>query len=166
MIFGSPKQRNVEPPNTVEAGRSQLAEALREVGPHCLQRGVTLCLEALSPQETNLITTVPQAVELIDEVNHPGIDLMLDVKAMASMPDGILRTIRRFGRRAKHVHVNDPNRHAPGMGPEPIDFKPVLAALVEAGFQGWVSCEPFVYEPDPDTVARTAIETLRAAMPA
>jgi sugar phosphate isomerase/epimerase len=163
MIFGSPKQRNVEPPNTADAARRRLVEGLRAVGPHCQERGVTLCFEALAPAETNLINTIDEAVALIDEVNDPGIDLMLDVKAMASMPDGVVGTIRRFGRRAKHVHVNDPSRHAPGMGPDPIDFKPVLAALAETGFSGWVSCEPFIYEPDPDTVARVALQTLKAA---
>ncbi len=163
MIFGSPKQRNVEPPNTPEAARRYLIEGLREVGPHCRKNGVTLCFEALSPQETNLINTIDEAVALIDEVNSPGIDLMLDVKAMASMPDGILKTIEKYGHRAKHVHVNDPSRHAPGMGPNPIDFKPVMAALAAGGFKGWVSCEPFIYEPDPDTVAKTALKTLKAA---
>ena len=74
-------------------------------------------------------------------------------------------TIRQFGARAKHVHANDPSKHGPGMGDDPADFKPILAALAETGYRGWVSAEPFIYEPDPDTVARTAIDTLKAAMP-
>ena len=90
---------------------------------------------------------------------------MIDVKAMANMPDGVIGTIKNFGARAKHVHANDPSRHAPGMGDNPADFKPILAALAESGYRGWVSVEPFIYEPDPNTVARTAIETLKAALP-
>jgi D-psicose/D-tagatose/L-ribulose 3-epimerase len=80
------------------------------------------------------------------------------------MPDGIVNTIKKFGRRAKHVHANDPSRHAPGMGNAPVDFFPILEALTKSGYAGWISVEPFIYEPDPDTVARTAIETLKTAM--
>jgi sugar phosphate isomerase/epimerase len=164
MVFGSPKQRNIEPPNTLAAARTNMIQGLRDVAPLCQQRGVTLCLEALSHKETNLITTVAQAAEVVDQVGTPGIDIMLDVKAMASMPDGIVNTIKKFGRRAKHFHANDPSRHAPGMGNAPVDFYPILEALTKSGYTGWISVEPFIYEPDPDTVAKTAIETLKAAM--
>ncbi len=165
MILGSPKQRNVEPPDTLEDATKRFADGLRQVAPVCQARGVTICIEALSPQETNIITTVDEAAALADEVGAEGIDIMIDVKAMASMPDGVLGTIRKYAARAKHVHANDPTRHGPGMGPDPVDFKPILAALAESGYRGWVSVEPFIYEPDPDTVARTAIETLKAATP-
>lgn len=165
MIFGSPNQRNVEPPNTLKAARARWIEGLRDVAPVCRSRGVTLCIEALSPAETNIILTVDEAVAMADETDAPGIDIMIDVKAMASMPDGVVGTIKKHGARAKHFHANDPTKHGPGMGDDPADFKPILASLAETGFDGWVSVEPFIYEPDPDTVARTAVETLRAAMP-
>ncbi len=165
MVLGSPKQRNVEPPDTPEAARARFVQGLRAVSPVCASRGVTIGIEALSPAETNIIQTVAEAAALADEVDAPGIDIMIDVKAMASMPDGVVGTIEQFGGRAKHVHANDPSRHGPGMGDDPADFRPILAALADSGYRGWVSVEPFIYEPDPDTVARTAIETLKAAMP-
>lgn len=164
MTLGSPNQRNVEPPNTFKAARARLVEGLRAAAPVCQSRGVTICFEALAPAETNIITTVDEAAALVDEVAAAGIDIMIDVKAMATMPDGIIGTIEKYGARAKHVHANDPSKHGPGMGDNPADFKPILAALAESGYRGWVSVEPFIYEPDPDTVARTAIETLKAAM--
>lgn len=165
MVFGSPKQRNVEPPNTHQAARARFIEGLCAAAPVCQSRGVTICVEALSTAETNIITTVDEAAALADEADAPGIDIMIDVKAMASMPDGVIGTIRKFGARAKHVHANDPSRHAPGMGDDPADFRPILAALAESGYRGWISVEPFIYDPDPDTVARTAIKTLKAALP-
>jgi sugar phosphate isomerase/epimerase len=88
---------------------------------------------------------------------------MLDCKAMSGMPEGIIGTIRRHGKSAGHFHANEPGGLGPGMGE--VEFGPILAALEESGFGGWVSCEPFSYEPDPETVARRALETLRAASP-
>lgn len=168
MILGSPKQRNIEPPNTFEAGWQRAKDVLASVAPTCGERDVTICFEALAPAETNFIQTAAEAAKLADEIGHPNIDIMLDVKAMGSMPDGIVETIRKFGGRARHVHANHPSGKGAGMPlgkgeGEPVDFKAVLRALTEAGYDGWVSLEPFDYKPDPATVARKGLETLKAA---
>ncbi len=162
MVVGSPKQRNVAPGQDLEDARERACDALRQAGHVAAERGVTICFEALRPGETNFVNTAEQAVHLVGRVDHPNVGIMLDVKAMSAMPDGILGTIRRFGRVARHVHANDPSGRGPGMNG--IDFGPIMKALQESGFDGWVSVEPFDYRPDADTVARTAIETLRKAM--
>ena len=100
-------------------------------------------------------------LELRDAIDSPGIHYMLDVKAMSGMPRGIEGTILQYGADAGHFHVNDPSGKGPGM--DSTEFGPILRALRESGYEGWVSSEPFDYEPDPETVARTALETLRAA---
>ncbi|MBN1421957.1 MAG: sugar phosphate isomerase/epimerase, partial [Planctomycetes bacterium] len=55
-----------------------------------------------------------------------------------------------------------PSGVGPGMGDQ--EFVEPLRALRASGYRGWISVEPFVYEPDPETVARTAIETIRRAL--
>jgi len=40
-------------------------------------------------------------------------------------------------------------------------FAPVLAALKETGYDGWVAMEPFIYEPDGPTCAARMIATSR-----
>ena len=77
-------------------------------------------------------------------------------------------TIRKFGRRSKHVHVNQPSGKGVGMpageGDLPhLDFKPVMSALADVGYERWVSLEPFDYNPDPTTVAEVGLRTLKAA---
>ncbi len=171
MIHGSPQQRNIEPPTTFEEGWKRARDIFAACGPVCAERGVTICIEALAPKETNFIQTVAEAARMADEVDHPNIDIMLDMKAMSSMPDGIAGTIRAFGARAKHFHANEPSGKGIGMAPGPgegenVDMKEVLATLGATGFDGWVSVEPFDYQPDPITVAETAFRTLKAARPA
>ena len=77
------------------------------------------------------------------------------------MPNGIVATTREYAKGAGHFHTNEPGGQGPGMGD--LDFEPVFRALKESGYQGWVSAEPFDYTPDSETVARTALETLRRA---
>jgi sugar phosphate isomerase/epimerase len=162
MVHGSPNQRNVAPGQDLADACKRASDALRQAGHVAAERGVTICFEALRPEETNFVNTAEQAMQLVGQADHPHVGIMLDVKAMSAMPDGIAGTIRRFGRVARHVHANDPSGRGPGMNG--IDFGPIMKALRESGFAGWVSVEPFDYRPDADTVARTAIETLRKAM--
>ena len=168
MTFGSPAQRNIEPPNTFEEGWKRAKEGYAACADTLAARGVTLCIEALTPAETNFIQTLDESTRLADEIGHPNIDVMLDCKAMASMPDGVEGTIRRFGGRVKHCHGNEPSGKGVGMpigeGDAPsLDFKAVFKALADSGYNRWVSVEPCDYTPDPTTVAETAIKTLKAA---
>ena len=161
MIFGSPKQRNLAEGDDRRTALERATGVLREVGATCENLGVQLLIEALSPMETNFIQTIEEALELRDTIDSPGIGYMLDCKAMSSMPEGIEGTILRHGKAAGHFHANQPDGKGPGMGE--VEFEPILSALKESGYEGWVSTEPFDYKPDPMTVARAALNTLREA---
>lgn len=171
MIHGSPAQRNVEPPNTIDDAWKRARDVFAAVAPTCEQRGVTLCIEALAPKETNFIQTAAEAARMADEIGSPGIDIMLDMKAMSSMPDGVLGTTRQYAGRCRHYHANEACGKGIGMplAPdegEPVPLKEALSILKASGYGGWVSVEPFDYNPDPTTVAETAFKALRAARPA
>jgi sugar phosphate isomerase/epimerase len=45
-----------------------------------------------------------------------------------------------------------------------VDFHPIFAALEETGYKGWVSVEPFKYDPNPDEVARKSIEYMQKVL--
>jgi sugar phosphate isomerase/epimerase len=167
MILGSPKQRSIEPPTTFEEGWKRTKDVLASCGDVLAARDVSLCIEALAPRETNFVQTLDESTRMADEIGHPNIDIMIDVKAMSSMPDGVIGTIRRFGKRARHFHANHPSGKGVGMPlaageGEPLDWPAILQGLKESGFSGWVSCEPFDYKPDPTTVAETAYRTLKS----
>lgn len=161
MVLGSPAQRNIAPKSDANAARARAIDALRQVGPTLSERGVRLLLEALHPNETNFLQTIEEVEALNVEIDHDQISYMLDCKAMSGMPDGIVGTIKKYGRTTGHFHANDPSGAGPGMGE--LAFAPVLDALSASGYKGWVSSEPFQYEPDSETVARTALQTLTAA---
>lgn len=163
LVHGSPKQRSFSAPDTFQDAWNRAIDVVCSIVEHLKLRRVTWCCEALSPLETNFINTAEQAVQFADTIGEPdAVSIMLDVKAMTFMPGGPEKNLERFGSRARHLHVNDGKGFGPGMSD--YDYVPVLRAAKRAGYEGWISAEPFNYEPDPDTVAQKTIETLRAAM--
>ncbi len=162
MVLGSPVQRSLLPGVSGAAASTFAVETIREALPALERTGVSLCVEPLTRDETNFINTCDEAVRLIDLVNHPLVVLHLDVKSMSSEPTPIVELIRRHAHRTGHFHANDPNRRGPGFGA--VDFRPIFAALREAGYNRWVSVEVFDYSPDPETVARRSLDYMRTCL--
>ena len=160
MVLGSPQQRNLEPGMSLETATDHAAEVLAQVVPRLEGRGVTLALEPLAPAETDFLTTCAEAVALAERVGSPRIRLHQDVKAMVGgEPEPPAAIIRRFPERTAHFHANDANLLGPGMGE--TDFAPILTALKETGYAGWVSVEVFADGPGPTETARLSLEHLR-----
>ncbi len=159
LVLGSPAQRN--PCEGVPFAKAW--GWFRQTMAHCGERaadcGVTLCIEALPAPECAFITCIDEAIKLVEEVGRPGFGLMVDVKAMAHDSRPVADQIRLVGDRIRHVHVNDPNRLGPGMGD--VAFEPIMAALNEIGYDGWLSVEAFDTIIDPHEIARQSIYNLR-----
>ncbi len=67
--------------------------------------------------------------------------------------------IHKYRKLFVHFHANDPNRQGPGFGK--LDFVPIMKALAEINYRGWVSVEPTDYTPGPERLARESIAYLR-----
>jgi sugar phosphate isomerase/epimerase len=162
MVVGSPKQRTLLPGVTKEQGLRYAREVFGRALPEAERCGVTLAIEPLTPQETNFLNTARDGIELIEAIGHPRFRLHLDVKAMmGSEKDPIPDVLRASARHLAHFHANDPNLLGPGMGD--VDHRPILRALQEIGYSGYVSVEVFNYDPGPEKIARDSLNYLRSA---
>ncbi|MDZ4689277.1 MAG: sugar phosphate isomerase/epimerase family protein, partial [Planctomycetaceae bacterium] len=155
MVFGSPAQRNLEPGMSRDEAYANAAEVFRGVMPVLADRGVTICMEPLTPKETDFCNTCADACELIAMVDHPCFQLHQDVKAMLSEPTPMPELIAEHAAVTKHVHVNDSNLLGPGMGA--TDYHPIFRALAESRYDGWVSVEVFDYKPGAEHIARKSM---------
>jgi len=159
MVFGSPLQRRVPPGHTRAQASDFAVDTFRRAAPAVANAGVRLCLEPLAPSEADFLTTCAEAVELLDRIDRSNFALHLDVKAMSSEAEPVPDLIRKYAARTGHFHANDPNRRGPGFGD--TDFRPILRALKDSGYSGWVSVEVFDYSPDAETIARDSIRYMR-----
>lgn len=159
LVLGSPNQRGVLPGQSYDEAFAHATEACHTVAETAGDLGLTLALEPLSPELTNFLTSAAEARSLIEAVDHPACRLHLDVYAMGSEPDPIPEIITAHGDLLVHFHANAPDRRGPGSGG--LDYRPIVQALRDVDYQGYVSVEVFDYQPDGETIARESLAYLR-----
>ena len=166
LVHGSPGQRQLETSREAD-GRKYGAECFAAVAQEAADAGVTYCIEPLAPPDNHFIHTVEEAASIVRAIAHPAVRTMIDCSAagrgeVQSIPD-LIRQWLPTGLIA-HIHLNDPNRRAPGEGD--LEFAPILQALGAGGYQGMAAIEPFIYEPDGPSCAARAIGYIRGLMEA
>lgn len=114
-------------------------EAATELAEYAGQAGVKLVLEPWNRYETYLINRTDQAVRFIDQVGSEHLGYMADTFHMSLEERDISESIRAAGPRLSHVHLADSNRAAPGYGH--TDFEPIVQAIADTGYTGWISYE-------------------------
>ena len=159
LVFGSPKQRSLLPGVSPEAAVGHLHETFSRLVPALEKTDTVLALEPLSPAETDVLTTAAETCRLIDRIGSPHVRLHLDVKAMDSEELPVPEIIHASARHLEHFHANDPNLQGPGFGT--VDFQPIVAALTEISYAGWVSVEVFDYAPGPERLARESLSYMQ-----
>lgn len=162
LVFGSPLQRNLLPGVSHEEATEFAVEVFSAAMPALEELDVTLAIEPLGPAEGNFLLTAAEAASMIARIGSPYCRLHLDCKAMSSESRPIPELLREYAPLLTHFHANDPNRRGPGMGE--LDFVPILEALGEIDYRGWVSVEVFDYSPGPEALARDSIEYLRECL--
>jgi len=161
-IIGSMQGRWGDPAG---AGREQavawLAEALNELGEHAAGLGQTLLYEPLNRYETNLFNRIADTVAFLRSLKTRNVRILADLYHM-NIEEADLAVAIRAGRGfIGHVHFVDSNRLAVGMGH--TDFAPIVAALREIGYAGYLSAEA-VPMPESDTCARVQIVGIRRCL--
>jgi D-psicose/D-tagatose/L-ribulose 3-epimerase len=129
-----------------------LVENLGVLASYAHDHGVVLCLEPLNRFETSFINLSTQAIEVIDRVNNPACQILLDTFHMCIEEKSLGDAIRKAGTRLKHFHACENDRGAPGSGHVP--WQEVAQALRDIKYDGPVVIESFTDKVK--TIARAA----------
>ena len=164
MIHGSPKQRTLQEGWNREESWKYTVDTFATCMDAAKERGVTYCIEALSLANTNFINTVDEALDMVRKVDHPNFQTMVDCCSGSTEDNPLPDLFRKVGVRMKHVHVNDPNGRGPGFGD--LKFGPVLKALRDLEYEGYISLEVFDFSPDPQTIASRSFGYLKGLLEA
>ncbi|HZZ70609.1 MAG TPA: sugar phosphate isomerase/epimerase family protein [Pirellulales bacterium] len=137
------------------SARQYLAEALEELGEFALAARVPLLFEPLNRYETNLINSIEAGVKLLQSLSTRNVKLLADLFHMNIEEVDIAAALRSGADFIGHIHFVDSNRRAAGLGH--LDFGPIVAALGEIGYAGFVSAEALPY-PDSEQASRQTMQ--------
>jgi sugar phosphate isomerase/epimerase len=119
-----------------------------------------LLYEPLNRYETNLFNTLSEAADFLETLNTRNVKLLADLFHMNMEEVDLAKSIRKAGHRIGHVHFADSNRRAMGFGHTAAE--PIAQALMDVGYEGFVSGEIFPW-PDPQTAAEKTLESFHAS---
>ena len=161
MVLGSGKQRVAIDGTTPADAKKRLRDGLAACADHALSRGVLLLLEPLSPQFTNVVNTVAEAVAVVRDIKHAAVSSMFDTHNTTAETEPHEKVISRYRADIRHIHVNELDGRHPGTAN--YDFGRVLAALRDVDYRGWISVEVFQFEPSGEIIAAESMALLRRA---
>lgn len=138
-----------------------LAEALEDLGAHAATHGVPLIYEPLNRYETNLFNRLGDTAAWLRTLRTKNVRILADLFHMNIEEADSAAALREAGAMVGHVHFADSNRRAIGFGH--TDIAPVIAALRDLGYAGYLSAE-ILPLPDAATAARQTIASFRACL--
>ena len=159
MVWGSPKARSIQEHWIHSEVYKNAVAVVRGVCEVAWEHGVTVAMEPLGRKETNFLNTAQEGIDFCQAVDHPACKLHLDVKAMSDEEKAIPDIIRDSKEWFVHFHTNDPNLLGPGMGE--VKYEPIIAALKEVRYDGWLSTEVFDYSMGTRAIAEKSIAYLK-----
>lgn len=159
LVFGSPKQRNAVGGLSVAEATKNYVDGLREVAPQAEERGVTLLIEALPIEQTDVVLTLDEAVEHVHAIGSPAIQTMFDTHNAVNEVRPHDELIEKHFSLIRHVHVNETDGRHPGTAD--YDFVPIFRKLAQLNYKGWISMEAFDFTPGAERLAQESIDYLK-----
>lgn len=154
-IIGSMQGRHGDGVSPDQA-RDWLRAALDGLGIYAKRHSVPLIYEPLNRFETNLVNTQAAGAELLHSLQTDNVRLLADLFHMNIEEQDLAAAVRTGGSLIGHVHFVDSNRRPAGCGH--IDYGPIIRALREINYQGYLSAEAL---PWPNSLA-AAEQTIHA----
>lgn len=148
-----------------EQGAKNCVDLWKSVIGYAEKRGVNLCLEHLNSRDDShpmkghpgyFGDDVDFCVRLIEQVGSPNMKLLFDIYHVQMMNGDVIRRIRQYKDVIGHYHTAG----NPGRGElddtQEINFPPVMKAILETGYRGFVAQEFIPTWDDPVAALRHA----------
>ena len=140
IVFGSGGARRLPDGFSKEAGFKQLVDFGRRIAPEAQRAGITVAIEPLRRQETNIINSAAEGFELVKAIGHPNFQLMVDFYHLASEredPEIIVRARDNI----VHLHMANPQGRVYPLAWEEYDYAGFFENLRRIGYDKRISVE-------------------------
>jgi hydroxypyruvate isomerase len=142
-------------------------DSWKQVLPQAEKQGITLCLEHLNSRDSShpmkghpgyFGDDVDFCVELIKRVGSPNFRLLFDIYHVAIMNGDIIRRIRQYKEYIGHYHTAGNPGRCELDDTQEINYPPIMKAILETGYDGFVAQEFIPTWKDPIAALRHAAQ--------
>lgn len=140
VVFGSGGARRLPDGFAREDGWKQLVDFGRRAADEAKTHGITIAIEPLRRQESNIINSAAEGLELVKAINHPNFQLMIDFYHLASEnedPEIVIRAKDHL----RHLHMANPQGRVFPLKWEEFNYAPFFANLKKIGYDKRISVE-------------------------
>ena len=141
VVWGSSGSRNVPDGFSRERAQQQIANFLRMSGDIAKRHDVVLAIEPLRHQESNILNTGAEALEMVRRVKHPNVRMIIDYYHLREENEdpSILETAKR---EIVHLHFANPHgRVWPHDLSEDDHYAEFFRYLKKTNYSGGISIE-------------------------
>ncbi len=140
VVFGSGGARRIPDGFAREEGWKQLVDFGRRAADEAKAHDITIAIEPLRRQESNVINSAGEGLELVKAIDHPNFQLMIDFYHLASEkedPEIVIRAKDHL----RHLHMANPQGRAFPLKWEEYDYAAFFANLKKIGYDKRISVE-------------------------
>lgn len=120
----------------IEEANEDAKKKARDIVISAIQRaGIDIAIESTATVIN--LTTVAEAIGLVNALGYDNVGIQPDIHHMNMVEGSIPGAFRAAGELVRHVHINETNLYSLGTGL--ADFNAIMRALMEIGFEGYLS---------------------------
>ena len=158
VVLGSGGARRVPDGFAREEALAQLVDFCRRIAPLARETGITIAIEPLRRQETNIINTAREGLALVKAVDRPEIKLLVDYYHLAEEGEGA-DVLLEAGNQIVHTHIANPKGRVYPLSPAESSYAGFFENLCKIRYAGRMSIEAST--PDFATQAPQSLAMLR-----
>ena len=140
VVFGSGGARRIPEGFAREEAWKQLVDFGRRAAEEAKAHGITIAIEPLRRQESNIINSAAEGLELVTAIGHPNFQLMIDFYHLASEKEDPAIVVRAKDH-LRHLHMANPQGRVFPLVWEEFDYAPFFANLKKIGYDKRISVE-------------------------
>jgi len=140
----------------------RLSKSIREIVDYAEEKEHMVLIEALTPYESNVITTANDLCDIIEYIDSPYFKAMCDIVPAFVQHESIMSYFKKLGKNLKHLHIIDSDGKSdshimPGDGNIPL--KELIKEISAFGYNEGATIELVTaYINEPSLYAKRAID--------
>ena len=100
--------------------------------------GLTILIEPMRGTDSNMITNIVEALKLVQMVNKPNFQMMVDYSFLRIQNDDV-NALLAVGKHLRNIHISNPPKRTYAMNDNESDYASFFAVLKQIGYRGGLS---------------------------